>query len=187
MSPDIPFDRYRAMLLLHVRTLQIGRQLRARFDASDVVNEALMRAVRGLDGRRGADEPELIAWLKTIVKNTFIDLVRKHSAEKCDPRQEQAIADAASDSATPLGALLSASQPGPCTLAAKREELLRLAAALDRLPEAERDAVIARFILKLPLCEAAVQLGRSEKGVAALIYRGKCRLRELLGESGDTT
>jgi RNA polymerase sigma-70 factor (ECF subfamily) len=184
-SPDRPLDRYRPLLCLHVRQLKLGRLYRARFDSSDVVQEALVRAVKGLDQVRGAAEPEFVRWLQAVVRNVLVDLVREHGAGKRDPRLERTAADAAGDADTPLAAYLAASQPGPSTLAARQDDLLRLAAAVERLPEAERDAVVAHFILELPLAEVAARLGRSEKGAAGLVFRGKRRLRELLTESGD--
>ena len=93
------------------------------------------------------------------------------------------MSEAAEDWDTPLTAYVAASEPGPSTLIMRQEELLRLAAAVDQLPEAERDAVIAHYILELPLAEVALRLARSEKGVAGLLFRGKRRLREWLSES----
>jgi RNA polymerase sigma-70 factor (ECF subfamily) len=179
--PDL--DRYRPLLRLHVRQLQLGRLYHARFDSSDVVQEAMLRAVRGLHDMQADGEAAVVEWLRTVVGNVFIDLVRRQDAKKRDPRREQAIAAAAGDGDTPLAAYLSASRPGPSTLAVRGEELLRLAAAVDRLPDAERDAVIAHYILELPLAEVAERLGRSEKGAAGLVFRGKKRLRELLAGS----
>jgi RNA polymerase sigma-70 factor (ECF subfamily) len=183
-APAPSLDRYRPLLRLHVRQLQLGRLFHARFDSSDVVQEALVRAVKGLDARRGADEPQLVRWLQEIVRNTFVDLLRKDGAARCDPRREQTIHDAAGDEDTPLAAYLAASQPGPSTLAVRKEELLRLAAAVDQLPDAERDAVIAHYILELPLAEVAARMGRTVKGVAGLLYRGKERLRASLATAG---
>lgn len=76
-------------------------------------------------------------------------------------------------------------EPGPSTLAARKEELLRLADGLDRLPECERDALIAHYVLGLPLSEVADRLGRSAKGAAGLLFRGKLRLRTLMGRGDD--
>lgn len=176
--PDLA--RYRPLLRLHVRQLQLGRLYHARFDPSDVVQEALLRAVRGLDGLHATDEVAVVSWLREVVGNVFIDLVRRQDAARRDPRREQAIGEAAGDGDTPLAAYLTASQPGPSTLAVRREELLRLAEAVDQLPDGERDAVIAHCILELPLAEVAQRLGRTEKGAAGLVFRGKRRLRQLL-------
>lgn len=178
--PDRPLDRYRPLLCLHVRALRLGRLYRSRFDSSDVVQETLVRAVRGLDQVHGTGEGEFVRWLQAIVGNVLVDLVREHGAGKRDPRRERTVADAAGEADTPLAAYLAAADPGPSTLAARREELLRLAAAVERLPEAERDAVVAHYLLELPLAEVAARLGRTEKGAAGLVFRGKKRLRELL-------
>ena len=183
--PDWPLERYRPLLCLHVRQLQLGRLYRARLDSSDVVQETLARAVKGLGQLRGGSEAEFVRWLRAIVGNVLVDFVREHGAAKRDPRREQTVCDASGDEETPLAAYLAASQPGPVTLAQRQERLLQLAAAVGRLPEAERDAVIAHYILELPLSEVAARLGRTEKGAAGLVFRGKRRLRELLTAAGD--
>lgn len=173
-------DRYRPLLQLHVRQLQLGRLFRARFSSSDVVQEAMLRAVAGFDQLREKNEAELVRWLQTIVTNVLVDLLREHSAKKRDPRLEQTVHDVANECDTPLAIYLSATQPGPSTQLSRKEDLLRMAAAIDRLPDAERDAVIAHFILELPLLEVAQRLGRTVKGVAGLLFRGKQRLKEFL-------
>jgi RNA polymerase sigma-70 factor (ECF subfamily) len=184
--PEWSLDRYRPLLCLHVRQLRLGRLYQARFDSSDVVQEALVRAVKGLDQFRGRAEPELVRWLQKVVRNVLMDLVREHGAEMRDPRLEQTVYDAAGDGDTPLAAFAAASEPGPSTLAARREDLLRLAAAVEELPEAERDAIVAHYVLELPIAEVAVRLERTEKGAAALVFRGKRRLRQLLTAEGRT-
>src|SRR5262249_51285610 len=146
----------------------------------DVVQEALVRAVKGLDQVRGRAEPELVRWLQAVVGNVLVDLVREHRAGKRNPGLERTVYEAAGDGDTPLAAFAAASQPGPSTLAARREDLLRLAAAVEELPEAERDAVVAHYVLELPIAEVAARLGRTEKGAAGLVFRGKRRLRQLL-------
>ena len=183
-APDWSLDRYRPLLALHVRQLRLGRLYQARFDASDVVQESLVRAVKALHQVRGRTEAEVVRWLRAIVGNVLVDLVREHAAARRDPRLERTAAQAGEDPETPLAAYLSASEPGPSTLAGRQEELLRLATAVEQLPEAERDAVVAHYLLGLPLAEAAARLGRTEKGVAGLLFRGKRRLRELLGGEG---
>ncbi len=182
MPPDWTLARYRALLFLHVRQVQLGRLYHARFDSSDVVQETMVRAVRGLDGVRGKTEVELVGWLQAIVGNVLVDLAREHGAGKRDPRMEQSVAAMSSDTETPLMAYLASAAPGPSTLLGKQENVLRLATAVERLPEAERDAVIAHYLLGLSLAETASRLGRSGKGVAGLLFRAKKRLREWLAD-----
>lgn len=182
---DWSLRRYRPLLSLHVRQLRLGRLYQARFDASDVVQEALTRAFKGFDKVRGQSECEVIAWLKVIVGHVLIDMVREHGAAKRDPSIERSVHAVSEDLDTPLAAYLTACEPGPSTLAVRQEDLLRLAAAMERLPDAEQDAIIAHFILELPLCDVASRLGRTEKGVAGLLFRGKRRLKEMLAERED--
>jgi RNA polymerase sigma-70 factor (ECF subfamily) len=184
-APDWTLARYRPLLHLHVRQVQLGRLYRARFDSSDVVQETFVRAVRGLDGIRGKSEAELVAWLRAITGNVLVDLVREHGAGKRDPRLERSADGDETD--TPVGAYLASVAPGPSTLVGRGEDVLTLAAAVDQLPDAERDAVIAHYLLGLPLAEAAARLARTEKGVAGLLFRGKQRLREILGVSRDAS
>jgi RNA polymerase sigma-70 factor (ECF subfamily) len=179
-SPDWSIDQYRPLLALHARQVRIGYLYKARFDTSDIVQEAWLRACKGRYHVRGETEAERVRWLKEIVGNVLVDLVRYHGAKGRDPRLERSLAAAGDDPGTPLAAYLSASQPGPSTLVGRQEDVLRLAAAVERLPEAEQDAVVAHFLLGLSLAESAERLGRSEKGVAGLLFRGKKRLRELL-------
>jgi RNA polymerase sigma-70 factor (ECF subfamily) len=176
--------RFRPLLYLHARQLRLGRLYQARFDASDIVSETCVRALRALDQVRGRCEAEFIQWLRRIVERVVQDLIRKHKNHLPDAGQDRPLADA-DDERGPLVAYISASDPGPSTVAGKQEELLRLAAAIEQLPEVEQDAVIGHHILKLPVAEIAVRLGRTEKAVAGVLCRAKKRLRELL-EGGHT-
>ena len=65
----------------------------------------------------------------------------------------------------------------------KNEQLLRLTAALVRLPDAQREAVILHHLQGMTLPTVAARLGRSEPAVAGLLHRGLKKLRELLRES----
>jgi RNA polymerase sigma-70 factor (ECF subfamily) len=170
-------DRYRPLLHLHVRQLRLGRLHRARFDSSDVVQETFVKAVRGLDGFRGQTEAELVAWLRRILRNVLNDFVRATPG----PGKEVSI-HAVDDGETPIGAYITATTPGPSTRARQKEDILRVAAAVDQLPGDEQDAVVARHILGLSVPEVAVRLGRNTKGAAMLIYRATCRLKKLLAE-----
>lgn len=177
---EFPIERYRPLLHLHLRQMQLGRLYQARFDVSDVLQESLYRALRAFDQVRGRHEAEVVRWLQAIVKNVLLDFVREQGAAKRDPRMEQTIHASHDEGDTPLAAYLAASESGPSSRMVRQEELLQLAHAVEQLQEAERDAVIAHYILELPLAEVAIRLERSVKSVAGLLYRGKRRLRELL-------
>jgi RNA polymerase sigma-70 factor (ECF subfamily) len=58
--------------------------------------------------------------------------------------------------------------------------LLRLAAALNQLPDEQRRAVELRHLHGRPLAEVGEELGRSKRAVAGLLFRGLKRLLTLL-------
>jgi RNA polymerase sigma-70 factor (ECF subfamily) len=58
-----------------------------------------------------------------------------------------------------------------------------LLAALRRLPDAQRAAVVLFYYADLPIREIAARLGSNSLAVRANLSRGRGRLRQLLGAS----
>jgi RNA polymerase sigma-70 factor (ECF subfamily) len=173
-------ERYRALLRLQVRQMQLDPRLRPRFDSSDVVQDALLKALQELPHCRARTEGEFVRWLQQILENAALDRVRREKSRKRDPALERSIHDAVSASSACWEKLLGDRHAPPDEEAARRETMLRLAAAINRLPEDQRDVVICRDLSGLPVADIAGRLGRSEKSVAGLLLRGRRRLRELL-------
>jgi RNA polymerase sigma-70 factor (ECF subfamily) len=175
-------ERYRDLLCMLARQIQLDPRLRRRFDSSDVVQETLLKATQNLEQFRGGSEAELVKWLQEIMQNTVADAMRRARAQKRDVAQEEAIAVAVNESSTRLRNWLVAPDSSPSQRAERKEELLRVAAALAKLPEDQRDVVILRDSLDTPIRTIAEQLGRTEKAVAGLLLRGRRKLRDLLQE-----
>ena len=173
-------NRYRPLLHLRIRQAELSLRLQPRFDSSDIVQDTFCKAYAALGEFRGTTEAQLIAWLQVILENEIIDYCRKNLNPARDVRREQSIRDAMSQSSVTLAGFLSASQPSPSEVAERREDLLRIAEALEQLPEDQRDAVIAKYLLGLTLTQTAKRLGKTESAVAGLLGRGRKRLREFL-------
>jgi RNA polymerase sigma-70 factor (ECF subfamily) len=83
-----------------------------------------------------------------------------------------------------LASWLAAEQSTPSQKAQRQEEVLGLAEALAKLPEAQREALVLRHCQGLPLAAISRHLGRSPAAVAGLLKRGLRELRAQLGERG---
>src|SRR4051812_2240214 len=132
-------ERYRPLLHLQVRLMQMDPQFRRRFDSSDLVQDALLKAHAHRDRCRGTTEAERVRWLQEILKTVAVDKVREATAGKRDLRLEQSFEAAAAESSARLEQFLASPAPSPSQQAERREQLLRLARAIDRLPPDQRE------------------------------------------------
>ena len=177
-------ERYRPLLRLQVLQVELDPRLRARFGASDLVHEALLRAHRDIGQFRGQTEAELVGWLRTILANALAGALRQFVTEGRDVGRERSLEARLEESAARLESLLAADQSSPSQQASRQEELLRLATALARLPDDQRRVVELHHLKGRTVAEIAAEVGRSKSAVTGLLFRGVKRLRELLQEKG---
>jgi RNA polymerase sigma-70 factor, ECF subfamily len=179
-----PIEDHRDYLLLLVR-LQVGSRLRAKLDASDVVQQAILQAHEMRDQFRGRTEGEWLAWLRAILANALAAASRRFETQARDPGRERSLEAELERSASRMEGLLAADQTSPSEQAVRGEELLRLAQALARLPEDQRLVVELHYLKQLTVAEAAERIGRTRPAAVGLLFRGLKRLRELLREPGE--
>jgi RNA polymerase sigma-70 factor (ECF subfamily) len=179
-SPET-INRYRALMKVHVRKIGIGRRFRKRFDTSDVVHDAFVKALEKLDTFRGKSEAELVAWLRKITGNALLDILEHEGNTGNDPNREETIRQ---DSESIVRVIQDLNAQCPSTPVISKEDKFILYSAIDRLPEAEQDVIISHYLLSLPVLETADRLGRTPKSVAMLLYRGRLRLGDVLGRTG---
>jgi RNA polymerase sigma-70 factor (ECF subfamily) len=175
-------ERYRDLLCMLARQIQLDPRLRRRFDTSDLVQETLLKATENLEQFRGGTEAELVKWLEEILQNALADAIRRARAQKRDVAREEALAVVVNDSSIRLRNWLASPDSSPSQRAQREEQLLHVAAALAKLPEDQRDVIILRDSLDTPIRAIAEQLGRTEKAIAGLLLRGRRKLRDLLQE-----
>ncbi len=174
-------ERFRAYLRLLAR-LHLDPRLRGKLDPSDIVQQSLLQAFQGMHQFRGKREADLAAWLRQILARNLAMAVRDFARSKRDVARERSLEKALADSSSRLEAWLAAEQSSPSQRAVHHEEALRLAEVLERLPDAQREALVLQHWQGWSLGQIGEHLGRSPEAVAGLIKRGLKRLRELLKE-----
>jgi RNA polymerase sigma-70 factor, ECF subfamily len=179
-------ERCRPYLHLLAR-LQLDGRLRSKLDASDVVQQTLLRAHQSLHQFRGNDDAQLRGWLRQILANSLAEAARRFATEARDIGRERPLEARLDESSVRLEAWAAAEQPSPSQHASREEQLLRLAGALAQLPDDQRRAVELHHLLGLPVAEVGERIGRSRAAVVGLLFRGLKRLRQLLADkpSGD--
>lgn len=176
-------ERFRSYLLLLAR-MELEQDERARIVPSDVVQQTLLEAWRGRDRLPQPDE-QLAAWLRTALAHNLCDARRNQRRQKRDAARLRSIERQLAESSARLDACWASLGPTPSQQAVRQEELLRLAAALERLPEAQRLAIVGRHLQGLTLAETARRLAKTEPAVAGLLHRGLRHLREMLAEPAE--
>jgi RNA polymerase sigma-70 factor (ECF subfamily) len=136
-------------------------------DARDVLQEAYLRAWKGLPTFRG--DAQFSTWMYRITANASYSLVkrrRRHRVEALESLLEEPVelhADAYPESAAESSALLD-----------------RLSGALDELPPKLRVLVVLKDVYGLSHEEIAEELGISVSAAKVRLHRGRKRLRDLL-------
>jgi RNA polymerase sigma-70 factor (ECF subfamily) len=184
MARDAPpdgqlLDRFRAYLRLLAR-LHLDPRLRGKLDPSDLVQQALLQAYQALDQLRGRNDAEVAGWLRQILARALAQAVRDFARDKRDVARELSLEQALGESSARLERWLAAEQSSPGDQAERNEEALRLAEALEQLPEAQREALVLQHWQGRSLAEIGAHLGRTPGAVAGLIKRGLKQLRQVL-------
>jgi RNA polymerase sigma-70 factor (ECF subfamily) len=177
---DLRPERYRDYLHLLSR-VGLDARLRAVADSSDIVQQTLLRAHERIGQFQGSSESELLAWLRAILARQLADLARR--AGQVQWKKRQSLEAALEQSSARLASWLADEQPSPGEQAQRREQLLRLAEALARLPEDQRTAVELHHLEGCSVPEVGRRMGRSAGSVAGLLHRGLKALRAHLADS----
>ena len=167
--------RWRDYLSVLTR-IQLASGLHGKVDLSGVVQQTLLEAFQQAVPAP-ADPAQQAAWLRRILANNLADALRKYGARARDVALERSLQASLEESAARLESWLASEESSPPERAMRNEQLLRLAEALDRLPDDQRVAVEMHHLQGRPLAEVAGVLGRSKGAVATLLFRGMTRLR----------
>ena len=178
---DGSLERFRAYLRL-LATIHLDPRLAGKFDPSDVVQETMVQAIQAREQFRGEVDGQMAAWLRRILARNLAQAVRAFGRDKRDVRREQSLEAGLAESSSQLEAWLAAEESSPSEKAEQNEETLRLAQAIEQLPQAQREALTLQHWHGFSLAEIGERLERSPEAVAGLLKRGLKQLRLLMHE-----
>ncbi len=169
---DIYGERVRRII-----RLRIDRRLRPKLDSVDVVQDALMLALGGLEDFTYQNEGDFLRWLSKIAENRLRDILDKFHAAKRDIRRE--IPFKKKGESTECGSVGTVDPAGtttPSTVVARKEEFDALEKAMDALNPELREVIVLTRIDGLSYRQAGEKLGRSPDAVRRLVSRAMAAL-----------
>ncbi len=162
-------DRSAALILIERAAPAVRRWARGRLpqsarndaDTEDVVQDAVLRTLKGVEHFQHHTVGGLQAYLRTSVMNRIRDLIRASG--------RRGISE-------PLGDEVHDSLPSPLEALIVREKLDRFLEALQTLKPADRQVVIWRLELGYSVDEIASRLGKSKAAAGMTVTRAMQRL-----------
>ena len=176
------FDEHRDRLRRMVE-LRIDARLRARVDASDVLQEAFLDVARDLDAYLKDPKLPPLLWLRLHVGRRLTTLHRQHLGTKMrDAGLEVSLYQGAlpEASSAALASMLLGRHTSPTQAAQRAERMLRVQEALNSLDPIDREVLVLRHFEQLGRAEAAQVLGITQETGAKRYFRALKRLKDAL-------
>jgi len=162
------------------------RMLGSGFEAEDAVQEAMVRAWKGIDGFEGRSA--LRSWLYRIATNVCLDMLRgsqrrAQAMDLSDPWSAETPLPAPSPENTWVSPIADErvlpAEADPADVATQRDSIrLAFVAALQHLPPKQRAVLILRDVLRWQASEVAELLETSVASVNSALQRAKATLAD---------
>ncbi|MCR9248648.1 MAG: sigma-70 family RNA polymerase sigma factor [bacterium] len=165
--------RYLPRLHAYVRA-NMGPGLRRREASVDVVQSVCREVLEDRERFEFRGEGAFLSWLLKAAMNKLRERARFFGREKRDVNREAELPDGAA-----YGGL------SPSREVMGQEEIARLEAALDELPDDYREIVVLARIVGMPHADIAAHLGRSVSAVRNVLGRAITKLGLALAPPGS--
>ena len=163
--------------------LRLNRELRVKLDSVDLVQDALLNALRGLSEFTYENEGDFLRWLSKIAQNALAHHLEKLRADKRDIRREVRL-----DEFRPTTAGRLSKTPGPVKITtpsviiSRKEDLDKLEKAIDELKPEHKEVIVLAKIEELSYKEIGERLGKSANAVGMLLSRAMVALTIAYGK-----
>ena len=164
---------FEKLVELHQRTIvgTVARMLNNLDDAHDIAQQVFVRIWRSAP--RYEPSAKFTTWMFTITRNLVFNEMRKRGRRKEVPMEVENDDDAPKQYAHPMA-------PSADTISQQDELERALDAAISKLPEKQRLAVVMRRYEEVPYEDICKVLGMSLPAVKSLLFRARTELRKHL-------
>jgi len=183
---DALYDRYfdRAHAVVRMR---LGRALRAKVESVDIVQDAFLASLRGLDNVSCNNEGDFFHWLCKIIENRIRDQADHVFAAKRDAAREKPLAAAGPSGDSVFGPLkeLARNTLSPASKIVRIEDIKRLEASIDALPDNQREALLLVRYEGMSYQQAGEKLELTPDATRMLVARAIVALSKSMGSGGS--
>jgi RNA polymerase sigma-70 factor (ECF subfamily) len=170
-------EAFRSLILAYQNRIAaaLARMAGPAFDPEELAHEVFVRVWKS--AHRYEPSARLSTWLLTIARNLFLNELRyrtRHPTVSMNASAEEG------NSHFDAPAVPAALHPDAALIERELQEAID--AALQKLPENQRTAIVLRRYEDLSYEEIAVLLGVSVGSVKSLLFRARTTLRELLAD-----
>lgn len=181
---DSLFARNLPPLVAFIRS-RAGKAVAARESALDIAQSVFREVLQDVDRIELQGEAAFKNWLFMQATRKVLDRAKFLRRERRDVAREVELPEAGPAADAMLACYASIATPSQH--AAAKEELARFEAAVQQLPENQRDAVTMSRLLGLTYPQIAEQMGTSESAVRGLVARGLAALSSQLDDADETS
>ena len=158
------YDQHHASIFRYLWLRLDDRQV-----AEDLTGDVFMRMLTALPNYQSIGLP-FRAWLYRIAHNLLVDRFRKTNNRVLVPLE---------------GIEEQSDENDPASTVEQKLLVARMNHALSKLDEHQREVVVLRFIIGLPLRETALAVGKTEAAVKSLQHRGLAAMRLALSQEQE--
>ena len=162
-------------------SLRLDDRLRARVDASDIVQEAFVRASKGLKSYLESPSVHPIVWLRLIGKRILAETHRRHFRDKRSPYNELVVE---ADSSDILVNRLADSMHSVHANVAHQEIVQKVLTLIADLPQQDREILEMRHTEGMTIQEIAAMMEISVEAAKKRYQRALVRVRHLTTDLG---
>jgi RNA polymerase sigma-70 factor, ECF subfamily len=176
-------DAFRTLVRRHQRALYnfALRQVRTPSVAEDIVQDVFVRIVQNVETFK--EESRFSTWAYTIARNLCIDHLRKRVHRRHASLDQPE--NSSDGEGAPLGERVAGSEMAADRTVIGKQLQTHIRAAVEALPEDQREVFLMRQVSELPFKEIAEIVGVSENTVKSRMRYALERLQAALAEFED--
>ncbi len=163
--------------------LSLGSKLKSQVESMDLVQEIMGRILKSYDKFEIREEASFVHWVRVLVQNEIKNQAAHQNAECRNPDKELHAIKNPSGTWLDFADGLADTSETPSKIVEKKDDLGRLAQAMEQLPEEQKEVIVMRQYEEMSFGEIGKALGCSEDAARMKFVRAMDALTDVFKEN----